>query len=215
MPNRAALQFALGLLPDILYILYNLYNLYTNRSCIVDPKESLMKTRREVLQGLIVSLGGASMLSACGDVASVLPSDSGALRFYDEQELALVSRLSDLIIPRTDTPGALDVNVPGFLDGLMAEWASAETKASHHAMLAELGQMLGDDFVALNEAAGEQSLSEFDARAYDGGGNDYRGYRSLKGLITQSYFASEEGALQERQWVAVPGRWDPCVEIES
>ena len=60
-----------------------------------------------------------------------------------------------------------------------------------------------------------QTLSELDTAAYAGGGSRYGGYRSLKGLITQSYFASEDGALQERGWVAVPGRWDPCVDIES
>ena len=61
-----------------------------------------MKTRREVLQGLIVSIGGTSLLNACGGVARVVPSSS--MRFYTEQELALVSRVSNLIIPRTDTP---------------------------------------------------------------------------------------------------------------
>lgn len=174
-----------------------------------------MKTRRELLQGMIVSIGGASMLSACGGVATVVPSNSQAVRFYNQQELALVSRISDLIIPRTDTPGALEVNVPGFLDGLMAEWADADTKSSHHQQLAELSSMLGSDFTAMSEAEAEQTLSELDAAAYGAGGSRYGGYRSLKGLITQSYFASEDGALQERGWVAVPGRWDPCVEIES
>mgnify|MGYP000002849333 FL=1 len=82
-----------------------------------------MKTRREVLQGLIVSIGGASMLAACDNAARVAVSNSQSLRFFSDQELALVSRISDLLLPRTDTPGALDVNVPGFIDGLMAEWA--------------------------------------------------------------------------------------------
>ena len=31
-----------------------------------------MKTRREFLQGLIISVGGASALSACGDAATIV-----------------------------------------------------------------------------------------------------------------------------------------------
>ena len=171
-----------------------------------------MKTRREILKGLIVSIGGSSLLNACGGITRIVPSTS--MRFYSDQELALVSHISDLIIPRTDTPGALDVKVPGFLDSLMAEWANQETKNNHHEELKELAHMLGEDFAVLPPDASEQQLAEFDYEAFKGRPTRYSGYRSLKSLITQAYFASEEGALQEQKWVAVPGHWDPCVEIQ-
>lgn len=177
-----------------------------------------MKTRREVLQALIVSVGGASMLTTCGGVSSVISSARDATfgRFYDEQEMALVTKISNLLIPRTDTPGALDVNVPGLLDGLMAEWASEETQRSHHQVLArlelELDNRAGGGFAQVSDAEAEQALSDLDAAAFlvrDG----YEGYRNLKGLVSQAYFATEQGALQEQGWVAIPGRWDPCVEL--
>ena len=171
-----------------------------------------MKTRREVLQSLIVSIGGASVLNACGGIARIVPSSS--MHFYSDQELALVSRISDLIIPRTDTPGALDVKVPGFLDSLMTEWANPETKNNHHEELKELTRMLGEGFATLPPDTSEQRLAQFDYEAFNGRPISYSGYRSLKSLITQAYFASEDGALQEQKWVAVPGRWDPCVEIQ-
>ncbi|MFK7865541.1 MAG: gluconate 2-dehydrogenase subunit 3 family protein [Pseudohongiellaceae bacterium] len=172
-----------------------------------------MKTRREVLQGMIISIGGASMLNACGGVASIAATgENQDTRFYSPEELSLVSRLADLIIPRTETPGALDVNVPGFLDSLMADWASAETQASHQKNLNQIATDLGPGFETLSDPSATSALEEYDAQAYAGTGR-HRGYRSLKGLITQAYFASEDGALKERKWVATPGRWDPCVEI--
>lgn len=172
-----------------------------------------MKTRREVLQGMIVAVGGASMLSACGGIANIAASGSGSMRFFSADEADLVSRISDLLIPRTDTPGALDVNVPGFIDSLMMEWANPETKAAQHAALSQVSELLGDDFGSLNPADAERRLSSMDASAYDGRPAQYSSYRSLKGLVTQSYFASEEGALEEQGYVAIPGRWDACVEI--
>jgi len=184
-----------------------------NARSLAASKE-LMKTRREVLQGMIIAIGGSSLLSACKGVARVVASSSQGMRFYSEQEVALVSRLAELIIPRTDTPGALDVNVPGFLDGLMAEWANGATGREHRAELAGLGRMLGNEFLSVPLNAAEQQLAQFDAAAFDGLPTRYSGYRSLKGLITQAYFASEDGALLEQRWVAVPGRWDPCVEIQ-
>ena len=174
-----------------------------------------MKTRREVLQDVIVSIGGASMLTACGGISNVFPSVSGG-KFYDENELALVARISDLLLPRTDTPGALDANVPGLLDGLMAEWANASTQSSHHQVLAQLASELDarsrGNFTQADASTAEEALRDLDAAAFlvrDG----YGDYRNFKALVTQAYFSTEEGALQEQGWVATPGRWDPCVEL--
>ena len=176
-----------------------------------------MATRREILQGLIISIGGASALTACGGIANVISTSPGSAgRFYTAREMALVSRVSDLIIPRTDTPGALDVNVPGFLDGLMTDWASDETSNSHRQDLIqlyrELGRRAGGEFATADEATAERALTELDAEAF-ADNNNLGAYRSLKGYISRSYFASEDGALEELKWVAVPGRWDPAVEI--
>jgi len=177
-----------------------------------------MKTRREFLQGLIISVGGASALSACGDAANVVATTAGeGGRFYTQDEMALISRISDLVIPRTETPGALDANVPGYLDALMSDWASAETQNSHRAALRLISQhldSLSGDFLAASEAEAVAALSELDSYAFDGD-NSLRGYRTLKGYITQSYFATEAGATEELKWVAIPGRWEPSVDIAT
>lgn len=176
-----------------------------------------MRTRREVLQGLIVSIGGASALTACGGVANVLSTQPGsAPRFYTDAEMALVSRVSDLIIPRTETPGALNVNVPGYMDGLMMDWASTETKNAHRQALVQIKNSLdiqaGGDFLQVNDETAERALAVFDARAFAAAGDD-NGYKRVKGYVSQSFFATEGGAIEELKWVAVPGRWDPSVEI--
>ncbi len=176
-----------------------------------------MITRREVLQGLIVSIGGASALTACGGVANVVSTRLGsAARFYSESEMALLSRISDLIIPRTETPGALDENVPGYMDGLMSDWANRETKASHRQALRRIMQALdldaGGDFTSASADVAERTLAGFDAAVFDEDG-DASGYKRVKGYISQSYFATEGGALEELKWVAVPGRWDPSVDV--
>ena len=176
-----------------------------------------MTTRREVLQGLIVSIGGATALTACGGVANVLSTRPGsAARFYTSEEYALVTRISDLIIPRTETPGAVDANVPGYMDGLMTDWANNKTKNAHRTALrhikVELDQRAGGNFLDASDTAAEQSLVSFDAAAF-AEDSDTSGYTRVKGYVSQSYFATEDGATEELKWVAFPGRWDPSVEI--
>ena len=176
-----------------------------------------MTTRREVLQGLIVSIGGATALTACGGVANVLSTRPGsAARFYTSEEYALVTRISDLIIPRTETPGAVDANVPGYMDGLMTDWANNKTKNAHRTALrhikVELDQRAGGNFLDASDTAAEQSLVSFDAAAF-AEDSDTSGYKRVKGYVSKSYFATEDGATEELKWVAFPGRWDPSVEI--
>lgn len=177
-----------------------------------------MTTRREFVQGLIISVGGASALSACGDAPSVVATAAGkGGQFYSSEEMALVSRISELIIPRTETPGALEANVPGYLDGLMNEWASAETQNYHREALKLISIRLdakSGDFLTASETEAIAALDALDREAFEGD-NSLSGYRSLKGYITQSYFASEVGATEELMWVAVPGVWDPSVEITA
>ena len=176
-----------------------------------------MTTRREVLQGLIVSIGGATALTACGGVANVLSTRPGsAARFYTSEEYVLVTRISDLIIPRTETPGAVDANVPGYMDGLMTDWANNETKNAHRTALrkikVELDQRASGNFLDASDSEAEQSLVSFDAAAFAEDG-DASGYKRMKAYVSQSYFATEDGATEELKWEAFPGRWDPSVEI--
>ena len=177
-----------------------------------------MKTRRDFLRELIISVGGVSALSACGDAPVVVATATGeAGRFHTAKELALVSRLAELIIPRTETPGALDVNVPGYIDGLMADWANQATQTSYRAALGDIESRLSanGDFLTLDEAAAEQALAELDRAAFAEAAEELGGYRSFKGYVTRTYFATEGGARQELQWVAVPGRWDPDVLVSD
>ena len=146
-----------------------------------------MKTRREFIQGLILSVGGAATLSACGDnapaVMATAPHNPG--RFYTGDEMALVNRVSDLIIPRTETPGALDVNVAGYLDGLMSDWANADTQNAHRAALArlraDLDAAVGVPFERATQVAAEEALTDLDARAFEID-HSMEGYRRFKGF---------------------------------
>ena len=49
-------------------------------------------------------------------------------RTLNPKQQAIVSQIADLIIPRTDTPGAVDVKVPEFIDLMLTEWATDEER---------------------------------------------------------------------------------------
>jgi hypothetical protein len=176
-----------------------------------------MKTRREFIQGLIVSVGGVAALTAC-DGEGYINSTSSAdgIRFYSDSEWRLVEKLADLIIPTTETVGASDVNVVGYLDGLMSEWADEETQAKHRLALKKISAYLSEatngNFLSTGLKDSEDALIQLDTEAFSDA-SDWSGYRDFKSYVTSAYFATERGAIEELKWVAIPGRWDPSVEL--
>lgn len=79
--------------------------------------------RRTAIKNLSISLGYTvaaptifNMLSSCSaEVNEWTPL------FLSINEKHMVTNLADIILPKTDTPGALDVNVPQFLDLMYAD----------------------------------------------------------------------------------------------
>ena len=74
--------------------------------------------RRTALKNLTISLGFTvatptifSMLASCNAEA-----ETWTPLFLSTEEKHMVTHLADIILPASDTPGALDVNVPQFLD---------------------------------------------------------------------------------------------------
>jgi hypothetical protein len=59
-------------------------------------------------------------------------------RTLTPQQQVLVTRIAEMIIPETDTPGATSVKVPQFIDLILTEWMSDGERTAFLAGLAEL-----------------------------------------------------------------------------
>lgn len=195
--------------------------------------------RRQAIFGLIAAVATPELLAGCvtsSDEDKLL--QTGGDSFYTAQELAFVTLLADAIIPRTDTPGAIDAAVPATLDALMATWASAETRNGHRLAIAQVGarlrELAGKDLEQLTPEQRISAVAALDAEAYANGAPPLGSsilskgpgfttveqplpvqYRALKSLIAQAFYASEPGATKELQYLNVPGRWVPDAPLSE
>ena len=178
---------------------------------------------------------GASLLLALGagtPLALWQRHESGERGIADDRQRALAERLSDRVIPATDTPGALAAKVPDWL--LLAlshgQAGTAEEPAGPHAIDrsvasqaskglsyldavgARLNAMAGGDFVSLPPARQLILLSELDAQAF-APGHEGDPWHKIKELILTGYYTSEIGGSKELRYELVPGRWEPDIPI--
>src|SRR5262249_30269685 len=82
-----------------------------------------MIDRRELIERAAAMLGTAVSASAMAGVLAGCASTPGAApgpkRFFSTEEMQIAAAMADQIIPRTDTPGALDAGVAAYMDRMM------------------------------------------------------------------------------------------------
>lgn len=182
-------------------------------------KPEMTFNRRDVLVGAIAFVGGAAGLAGCSrDEIDEIGLHSGGQPFFDDEQLQLLGRVVDVIIPATDTPGALAVGVDRFIDQLMLNWASSDTRAWYVSILGEIDERANAACgQALAECSDEDQfriVRDCDLDAY-GDSPAFPGFRDLKALVLAGYYTSEVGSSVELKFELVPGHYRECVPMEE
>ena len=139
----------------------------------------------------------------------------GGARFrtFDPAQQELVARLADAIIPRTDTPGALDVRVPEFIDHVVTDWASEPERRILLDGLADVdarARSLGAaTFVGLDPTRQAALLRMLDVEraATSGAGH---AFGQVKSLAVYGYFTSEAVQREVLRTQIVFAAFDGC-----
>jgi hypothetical protein len=173
--------------------------------------------RRDLLQ----------LLAACS-VLPFVPRDAGAaiafgrrlhhaariedLEALTESQAALVTTITDLIIPRTDTPGASDVGVTAFIDHLLARWYADEDRDAFFAGLTDLDQRAGGRFVDLSTDRQVALLTQLDGVKGPPAGAE-SAFAMLKSLTVYGYFTAERVVKEVLKVPVMPGKFEGCVRF--
>lgn len=107
-------------------------------------------------------------------------------RTLTPRQRALVTEIAELIIPRTDTPGATDVRVAEFVDLIATEWMSDDERA---AFLAGLNEIDAKGFANLSSEQKVAMLTTLDKARNDKSGAGHA-FGRLKSLTVFGYFTS-------------------------
>jgi hypothetical protein len=181
--------------------------------------------RRDLLKFSAMFLGaGISASLSQALVAGVKPGSLPNISI-PATESKNISMLAEMIIPTTDTPGAIAAGVPEFIETIVTEWYHQDERDIFMQGLAAINTAAkakeGVDYYNASEALRVELLTEQEeiaskyvpnlkgASLFSAGDDPLKPFFSkLKELVVVGYYTSEIGCKQEQIYKPMPGRYD-------
>jgi hypothetical protein len=186
---------------------------------VIDRREAIRKTAW-LMGGLLSAPTVAALLKGC----KAEPALSWKPEFFNEEQARTISILADIIIPPTDTPGAVQAGVPYFIEQVVKDCFSEDEQSL---FLEGLNQFMagakaeyGKSFVDLSAERQKAYTLSVHQKAVEAEKENTEGYKrpfilKCKELTLAGFLTSEPGATQVLQYVSVPGSYQGCISLEE
>ncbi|MGC4029779.1 MAG: gluconate 2-dehydrogenase subunit 3 family protein [Steroidobacteraceae bacterium] len=157
--------------------------------------------------------GGTSVIAGLLlDGAWLSQAHAAGARYQSDPRHAFADRISDLLIPTTDTPGASAAGVAGFVLLALDSGVSGLKPALLDAVQAELDASAGGKFVGRPRNRQAGLLAELDRKAFAAASPAENSaefaWRRIKSAIVAGYYTSEIGGSKELIYEPVPGKFE-------
>ncbi len=172
--------------------------------------------RRDAIARMALTMGG--ILSA-GTLATVLEgcksgssSVATGVSFSPEQS-AMIAEIADIILPRTQTPGAIDAKVPEFIQMMLKDCYKEDQQKAFFEGLTKLDE---DAKKANNTEFSKSTPAQKLAliKVEDSAKERSEFWKTMKDLTILGYFTSEPGATKALEFLEVPGK-DEAIKLEK
>jgi hypothetical protein len=167
-----------------------------------------------MLLGAVFLVGGGAALTRFARKANTFAGNSR--RAFNAEQFALLEQVCEVIIPTTDTPGAIVAGVPDFMRQMLEEWGTESSRSQIGSVLEAVQKLAWSRFgAAFLELAPDRRLEVI--KLLDGERVEAKdpAYSKFKHLVLVGYYQSEIGATRELRYELVPGAWRPCVPLSE
>jgi hypothetical protein len=151
----------------------------------------------------------SAFLSSC-NTKSTLPRTG----FFTGDEYLMIEQLTDTLLPKTVTPGALEVQVPYFVDLVVKNCMNPADQDAIKKGLQQMNEEAGGKFVSLSKEEKLKLIQKTDEAAFkEDAGKAW--FRMVKKLSLVGYYTSKEGMASALNYVKVPGDYKACIPYKK
>ena len=186
--------------------------------------------RREILKlASLTCASGASLSFSDLALAVTAANKSTNSQFLGNKSISLLKDLVDIILPKTNTPSASEINVHIFIDYLVKNWMNKKEQDEFIYGLNKLAltaeENMGKKYFELTTGEKTELLSTIEMKlmaqkqkdsnpfdkAQSAGGQPF--FKTLKQMTLIGYFTSSEGIAASLKHDPIPGRYQGCIPL--
>ena len=175
--------------------------------------------RRDLLQilGGAVTLEALSALTPQRLLALGEQIHRSAVPLGGAAQPILISALAERILPESDTPGAIAVGVPGFIETIIHHWMTDEERTRLEkglgAIEAAANERFKGDFANLTTDQQNTLIGEWDKAQERAPGTAADAFGRIKDMTVYGYFTSKPVVENILQLKRMPGRYNGCISV--
>ena len=183
-----------------------------------DAAAARLISRREAIQRAALLLGVTISPSILAGVLQAQPAGGKGAKptFLSTAQFDAVGAMAERIIPRTDTPGAIDVGVPAFIDLMYGRYLAADEQRMFAAGLAEIDAKCRattkGGFSQMEPAMQDSVLTGVADASKD---KEKSFFHQLRELTLLGYFTSEPVGKNVTHYDPIPGPFQACIPLAS
>lgn len=178
--------------------------------------------RRDILKFAASLTGSAIIAPLSTSLLSVFDSEAamGSANkmpsFFKANAFEQLSQIMDVILPKTDTPSASEVNTHWVMDNMFNKVFKHGYKKDFLRKFAQLNAHLNEQhFFAADANKQLEIIQAIETMPNSERGDAYRVYTDIKQQTVSYYLASEEVAEKHLNYLPIPGAYTPCISVKE
>jgi hypothetical protein len=185
------------------------------------------KSKRSFLYGLSLLVGGATATELLGGniISTALAytqnpdSTNHAGKIFSQADMVLLRDICALVIPKTSTAGAAEVDTHGFIDNQLYHCYQTEDQQKVTSVLLKINRVAlqrhKQRFSGTTTAQQLALLTDLEMPGNGFDDTDRSQFKFLKSQIVFGYYTSEVGASEELAYLAIPGGFKGSIPYDS
>lgn len=178
--------------------------------------------RREAISSVALLLGG-TILGAEAFLSGCKAKTDAGISFA-ANDISFLDEVAETILPATSTPGAKAAKVGEFMTVMVKDCYEAKDQTIFMEGMKKLDEASkaknSKSFMESTPAQRHDLLVALDAEAKEYQKNKKKDdpnhyFRMMKELTLTGYFTSEVGATKALRYVAVPGKYEGCIDYKK